>query len=587
MKEVRSGGIYVRLFRYFLLVALIPILTLGCVSVFFVRQLSLNSVKSDLLSTTSTAAEGLSREMDNCMASLELFAQSNEVAHIFSGQEPETDELIQVNQKSYLILAGRSRWLDVQLVDLSGEILYSTSDHTGTPDTAHTYWGILRALQEKQASIIYPDTYGSGDRGLTIAVPVWRNDSITGYAMLCIAENGLAQMLETYGQHLPVKYILMDPNHYLLLDQVNSSEASFLPLELRQPLAESQGKCITSDFHNDPHLMVCVQTGSSDLELASMVSVGLVVSSNRELMVLVLLVCVIGFIFSLFAAQSLARRIVQPIHIICDTMEQIEGGAADITVPELWDDEFGMMAHSFNHMLSQLIEQFQMNMERQDRLRLAELKNLQAQISPHFLYNTLDSVKYMARLGMNAEIDTVISKLGILLRSGMNFKQDMILLREEMKVVESYVAIQQIRYPGKFSFFNTVSEDLLDCLVPNLVIQPLVENAVVHGIETKVGTGKLVISSVCTDEVMLIEVCDDGEGIPPEKLEEIFFSERTPSDGQSRESIGMANVHRRLQLYFGEQYGLRVESVPGQYTKVIAQMPRIKGGGCDVPSGDR
>lgn len=586
MKKARSGGIYVRLFRYFLLVALIPILTLGCVSVLFSRQLALNSVKSDLLSTTGSMAEGLSREIDNCMASLELFANSDEVAHIFSDQELETNELIQVNQKSYLILAGRSKWMDVQLVDMGGEILYSTADRTGMPGTAHTYWGILRTLQEAQSSILYPGTYGSSDRGLTIAIPVRADNTTIGYAMLCIEENALAQMLETYGQHLPAEFILMDQNHYLLLDQVNAPDAAFLPLEFRQPLEEAQGKCITVDLQDDSSLMACVQVGSSRLELASMVSVGLVVSNNRELMMLVLLVCVVSFLVCLFAAHRLARRIVEPIHIICDTMEQIEGGAADITVPELWNDEFGMMAHSFNHMLAQLMEQFQMNMERQDRLRLAELKNLQAQISPHFLYNTLDSVKYMARLGMNAEIDTVISKLGILLRSGMNFKRDMIPLREEMKVVESYVAIQQIRYPGKFTFFNTVSEDLLECMVPNLVIQPLVENAVVHGIEAKVGTGKLVISSVRTAHAMLIEVCDDGEGISPEKLDEIFSSEQQPSDSQNRESIGMANVHRRLQLYYGEEFGLHVESVPGQYTKVIARMPRIKGGEQDVPGSD-
>lgn len=587
MAGSHEGGIYSQLFYQFLLVALIPVFTLGVVTVVFARQLSLNSVKNELYSSTCTAAAGLTRELESYRASLELLAQAHEVEELFTaGADTGGDNLIRVNQKSYLILAGQSRWMDVQFVDLSGTILHSTSGSTGILGTAHTYWGILRALQGVHSTIFYPGMYGISEKGLTIASPVLKDEMIVGYAMLCISENALTQILDTYSQQFPVKHILTDENNYLLMDQIGTSGNVFLPLELRNALRQTEGECASVDLNNDPQI-VCVRESALGLRLISMISVGLVVSSNRELIALVMLACVISVLFSLLAAQRLSRRIVQPIRIICDTMEKIENGATNLAVPDLWDNEFGMMARGFNHMLSQLMEQFRMNMERQDRLRLAELKNLQAQISPHFLYNTLESIKYMARLGMNTEIDTVISKLGILLRSGMNFKQDMIPLRSEMKVVESYVAIQQTRYPGKFTFVNSVSEELLDCLVPNLVIQPLVENAVVHGIEAKVGEGRLAISSRCSGTDMIIQVYDDGDGIAPDKLEAIFSSGGTVSGSgeQSRESIGIANVHRRLQLYYGEKYGLHIESVTGRFTKVCAYIPIIKREK-DVPGSD-
>lgn len=577
MKNRKSKGIYSQLFSQFLLTSLVPILTLGLVIVLFARQFSMSSLKYELSSSTGTAAEGFTRELDACQAGLEMLAQSQEVQDLLATGGWDDSSMIEVNQKSYLILAGRSKWMDVQFVDLNGRILHAITGQVGTPGNSRPYWGIMRALQNSDGTIYYPGIYGAEDRGLTIATPVRQDGKALGYTMLGISSKALEEILAPYSQQLPVNYILMNENNYLLLDQIGMEDQTFLPLELREKLRSSQDDCISYELNGDPQL-ICVKDCTAGVKLLSAASVGLVVSSNKELISLGLLVCAISILFSLTAARKLSRRIVEPIQTICETMETIENGEADVKIPELWDNEFGLIARGFNQMLSTLMDQFRMNMERQDRLRLAELKNLQAQISPHFLYNTLESIKYMARLGMNSEIDTMISKLGILLRSGMNFKQDMIPLRSELKVVESYVAIQQIRYPGKFTFTNSVEESVLECMVPNLVIQPLVENAIVHGIETKVGTGTLVISSQCCGKDMIIQVYDDGEGISPSKLGEIFSEEEKSVDlERSRESIGMANVHRRLQLYYGEGYGLEVQSVPGEYTKVSARMPMIKG----------
>jgi len=470
----------------------------------------------------------------------------------------------------------------LHLVTPEGHIVHSTTGQTGMPSNAYSYWGILRELQQTDGPILYSGVYGSEEYGITLAVPVRDGDAVLGYAMLCITETAFSEILASHSTQLPLEYIIVDPNHYLVMDNVTGEDAMFLPIAYRSVV--KPGECLAFESGGDQKLMASQPISGTGLTLAASMSVGLVVSSSRSLTVFVVTVCVAALLIALLTSRKLAKSVVQPIHIICDTIQSIEDGNRDSRVPKLEDDELGTLADAFNLMLDQLQEQYQTNMERQDRLRIAEFKNLQAQISPHFLYNTLESIKYLGRLGMNEEIEIVVSKLGILLRSGMNFKQDMIPLRDELRVVESYIAIQQVRYEGKFTYTASIAPELMDCMVPNLVIQPLVENAVVHGIEAKLGHGELRLTGWQEDDHIYIEIYDNGGGIDDEKLRRIFQTEQPEKEPADRERIGMVNVHRRLQLYFGEPYGLEVQSRPGAYTRIRLRIPMRKGSEDNVQS---
>lgn len=379
-----------------------------------------------------------------------------------------------------------------------------------------------------------------------------------------------------------MKYFLIDRNYYLIYNEVNDTGDKFLTDQYRKKLKNENENCVTLEAEGEQKLLAVTKSNDAGMRLAAEVSISLVVASNKRLLALLIIVSMFSIMLCLYLAKRQSDRIVQPIRIMCDTMSRIDAGATDAEVPDLGEDEFGIMADSFNHMVRKLREQFKNNMEQQNRLRLAEIKNLKSQISPHFLYNTLDSIKYMARLGMNEEIDTMITKLGVLLHSGMNIKQDMIPLREEMKVVESYIAIQQIRYEGKFSFSIDIADELMDSYVPNLIVQPLVENAIVHGIEPKIGSGLLRISEQHTADDMIIEVYDNGGGIEEEKIASILSSDNSSKHADDRENIGLFNVNRRIQLCFGNCYGLSIQSKLGEYTKVCAHMPIVKEGDRNV-----
>ena len=572
MKQLRTSSIYFRLFRSYLASTLIPVLCLGLLTVFFAREYSMNKMKDELSLMVRSMSGTLQQTLDNYEENLELFAGYEEVGDFIRDKYPSEDDIIQLNQKMYLITGGNMHSVYLHLITPDGNIVHSTSGQTGVPKNVYSYWGILRELHNTQGPLLYSGVYGTDEPGLTLAVPVNKGENTIGYAMLCITDTMFSQFLASHSSQQSMDYLLVDSKHYLALDTVTGEDAMFLPIEYRS--AVQPGLCSTFEDGGDQKLIASHTVGTTDLTLSAVMSVGLVVSTSRSLTIFVVCVCVAALLIAMLTSRKLAASVVQPIRIICDTIQSIEDGDRDCRVPALEEDELGTLANAFNLMLDQLQEQYRTNMERQDRLRIAEFKNLQAQISPHFLYNTLESIKYLARLGMNEEIETVVSKLGILLRSGMNFKQDMIPLRDELRVVESYIAIQQVRYEGKFTYSASIAPELLDCLVPNLVIQPLVENAVVHGIEAKVGTGELRLTGWQEEDHIFIEIYDNGEGIRPEKLRRIFQAEQSESD---REHIGMANVHRRLQLYFGEPYGLVVESQPGEYTRIRLRIPMIRG----------
>jgi two-component system sensor histidine kinase YesM len=313
-----------------------------------------------------------------------------------------------------------------------------------------------------------------------------------GFLLWISPKRPIESVLAGANAKFAVSYLVYDANGFLILSDALAGQDVFLQPEQRAVLRQAADGVASYEIDSEQRMISSFPLPSGETVAAS-VSVDLMVNSANRLTVLVIaLVALIGALL-VWLSRSMAARIVKPIETICEAMSVIEQGDWERQVTVDSDDEFAAMAHGINHMVAQLNEQFRTNLERQDRLRLAEYKNLQAQISPHFLSNTLECIKWLARLGQYDEIQTIVEKLGVLLKSGMVFKKEMIAFGDELSVVESYLTIQKIRYRDKFSVLMSVPEELLGCLVPNLVIQPIVENAIVHGVEKKRGHITLAI----------------------------------------------------------------------------------------------
>ena len=230
-------------------------------------------------------------------------------------------------------------------------------------------------------------------------------------------------------------------------------------------------------------------------------------------------------------------------------------------------DELGQIGRTVNEMSMSIQHLLHETEEMYTQRRNIEIALLQSQVNPHFLYNTLDSIRWMAVIQKNPGIASITHSLSNLLKNIAKGTQDKITLAEELGLLQDYIAIQAVRYVEMFTFVDEVPQELYDCRIVKLTLQPLVENAIFHGIEPTGECGTITLTGRAEGDELYLCVEDDGAGIEPERLATILTAESKRS-GSSMNGIGIANVHKRLQLIYGRQYGLTVESEPGRYHKV-------------------
>ncbi|MEF2966045.1 sensor histidine kinase [Paenibacillus sp. M1] len=295
---------------------------------------------------------------------------------------------------------------------------------------------------------------------------------------------------------------------------------------------------------------------------------------------LVVAIFALILLVGLLLAYRLAGSIVRPIQRLTQRMRRIEKGDLDNleeqalgVVSNSEQDEVSQLNRTFKMMIRRIRELIDENYAKQLMIRETELKALQAQINPHFLYNTLESINWLAKMNKQYQISEMVEALGFLLRSSIGLKEPLITLAKEMGIVHSYVTIQQIRFEERLDFHTDVPEELLDACIPKLTLQPLVENAIRYALEPKIEPCTISISVLRQEQALHIRVKDNGPGMSPE-----FIKDLKAGKIQTRgEGIGLANITERIQLIYGPNWGAEIESEVGAGTIIHLRIPYVKG----------
>ncbi|WP_166238693.1 sensor histidine kinase [Paenibacillus turpanensis] len=282
----------------------------------------------------------------------------------------------------------------------------------------------------------------------------------------------------------------------------------------------------------------------------------------------ILITVTITLILAYLLAAGLAASIVRPIRKLQQVMKRVEVGDFDNKVDIEAKDEIGYLSHGFNHMaakLRNLLEEVYVSKLRETELSLrqreTELKVLQSQMNPHFLYNSLETIRGMALMHDRDEIADMSAALAKLMRYNVKTRASTVTLEQEMRMCGVYLTIQKYRYEDKLDYVFDIPDWALDQLLVKFSLQPLVENCVVHGVETGVDKVSIRITAIKdSDSCFIVEVHDDGAGITPERLQFIYEKLEDDDVSSGGAHIGVANVHRRTQFIFGEEYGITIES---------------------------
>lgn len=267
-----------------------------------------------------------------------------------------------------------------------------------------------------------------------------------------------------------------------------------------------------------------------------------------------------------------SNYLTRPIDQLRGLMKEIKHENFDIQADENRQDEFGQLARSFNSMAARIKQLIEEDYKSKILIQEAEYKFLRAQINPHFLYNTLDSISWMAAMDGNKDISSMSVALGRILRWSISNKDNTVSLGEEIKNVEDYLTIQQMRYGESFHYYIYISEEQKRKTVPKMIVQPLAENALIHGLEQKEGEKLIIILTQDCGDYLEIKIADNGLGMDTEKARKILEAD-SEQLSSSNQGVGVYNVHKRIQMMYGENYGLHITSEPGRGTEASIYIP--------------
>jgi two-component system sensor histidine kinase YesM len=298
----------------------------------------------------------------------------------------------------------------------------------------------------------------------------------------------------------------------------------------------------------------------------------LVTEVNNLKMIIIAFIGILSIIL-LYISTILAKGVSKPIEILSEKVKEFELGNIDVKFDINTENEVGILSKGLESFKESVLELLKKVMEEEKQKSKLELLVMQSQIKPHFLYNTLGSIKHLVDMGKNESASEMCAALAKFYMIGISGGRDIIYVNEEIEHVRNYLKIQQMRYDKDFEFYINISDDILHEKILILTLQPIIENAIYHGIKGKEGLGTIILSGRKKDNVMIFEVYDDGLGMTAQELDDLIKSVNNNRSEHVSNSFGLKNVNSRLKLYFGSKAKMSFFSAKNEFTQVIIEIP--------------
>jgi two-component system sensor histidine kinase YesM len=366
---------------------------------------------------------------------------------------------------------------------------------------------------------------------------------------------------------------IVNENGQLMMGNKHASEVDFAQvMEKAQGLKQNRSEIITIA----PLGKAIVVANTSHFTLWSTISIvplSHVAPETRLIAKWIIGIGIVGVVIGTLITWISFQHLMRPLEELIRVMKQVDQDNFDIQVNIPQNDEFGRLGKSFNRMMTKINYLVSEVYIKEISRKEAEYKALKAQINPHFLYNTLETIRYLAEFDEKEKIMTITISLGRLFKASIDNKNDYSSVRDELVYIDAYLKIQNTRFQDKVDVYMNVDDVIMEYRIPRFILQPLVENAFVHGLENKIGKGSLMIKGWADQETIHFQIQDDGIGMTQETLDQLFRTDRTAQEEKKGTGTGFLNVHKRIKMLYGDAYGLTVQSSPNVGTIVKAQMP--------------
>ena len=556
-----------RVFFMCLLATLVPLLISSVVMV-HIFTMSLNRQSEGTAKQQITEiSERFSRLLEDCENTCaELTADGSAAWNLID------NTTIEIQKGMYLSLYQAVQEIyghaQCSVYDAGGRLRFTT-DTLPREGKLPVYWGLLRKASQNEGMTYYrTDPYLAVTNPSILMQGAYSlenpHGARTGYVVLDFTRDNFDNVFSGFYSLTDMILILDDHRKPVYCSRPDYSEAqiSGIIAELMKP----QG---TAEAGKGAQQYLCLREPERGFYVILCRQAPISAPAVRMMGTVVLALSLLSLALSLVISEALARHITRPVSRLDKAIAKVKDGDLSIQVKVKTSDELGRLTESFNQMVKDLKRYLEDRVQRQKDLNETTLRLYQTQLNPHFLYNTLDTIKWSAKIHQIPEIAVLAENLAVILRKSISSKP-FIQLREELDTIESYIKIQKIRFAGRSLYETEVPDMLEDCVIPKMILQPLVENAIIHGLDG-CANGYICIYAAQKDGILRISVTDDGCGMGQEMLDWMNSPNPAKRDGH----LGLYNVIQILKLYYGEEYGIQAESDTSG-TTVTIRLPAKK-----------
>ena len=590
MKKIQPGDLMIKKFKSIqsVIFAVLSVLLLGAVIIITVISLSYTrqSVFENSSLYTQTIIQQMNQNIDSYIDYMEnssyLVSSNEDVQKYLFGDTADPEARDRILSQFETILDSRSDILNLGIIAENGRMLINNGQHLTNQDLdIHSQEWYTNALEGRESVYLtssHVQHIISGERPwvITLSRGIRNKEMGTGQekegvffidlnysaiSELCdqsmVGNQGYAFIVDADGN------IVYHPQQQQLYNELQTENIDLV--------MNAGSDIVTWGAGINKKMYSISRSEKTGWTVVDCVRVEELLRRSNEAQSIYVLVAMGLMAVALFFSRFVAKSITLPIQRLCDSMERVQEGdfsVSDIVVDS--ENEIGSLTKSFNVMTQRIHELMAQNIREQEAKRKSELKALQSQINPHFLYNTLDSIIWMAEGKKNEEVVLMTASLARLLRQSISNEDELVSIGQEIEYARGYLTIQKMRYKDKLEFRIEVEPSILNIRLIKLVLQPVIENAIYHGLKYKESRGLLLVKGFMKNGNAVLQVIDDGVGMDQETLDHIY--ERHKVDYHSN-GVGIYNVQKRLQLYYGNEYGIVYESKPGEGTTATITIP--------------
>ena len=533
---------------------------------------------------TQTIIQQMNQNIDSYIDYMEniayLISSNEDVQDYLFSDEIDSEGRYRILKQFETILDSRSDIRNVGIISKSGRMLINNGsksvNHDLNLNTQEWYTQALDSPEGPKLTSSHVQHIISGERPWVITLSRGIRDrsgsgekegvffidlNYSAISGLCdqstVGTKGYAFILDAKGN------IVYHPQQQQLYNELQTENISLI--------MDTDEDTVLTGTGNNGKLYSISRSDKTGWTVVDCTNVRELLSKSRQAQSIYVLTAVVLVIVALLFSRFMARSITLPIQKLRDSMKKVQEG--DFSVSDVVVDsrnEIGSLTKSFDVMTHRIQELMEQNVHEQEQKRKSELKALQSQINPHFLYNTLDSIIWMAEGKKNEEVVLMTASLARLLRQSISNEDEVVPIANEVEYARGYLTIQKMRYKDKLEFQIDVDPSILHIPLIKLVLQPIIENAIYHGLKYKESKGLLIIKGFPKDGNAVLQVIDDGVGMDEETLAHIYDRHKV---NYHSNGVGVYNVQKRLKLYYGEDYGITYESVVGKGTTATITIP--------------